>query len=329
MKKEEVIERIIKNESSHRFKELLSWIQESEKNRNEFIQYKNVWALLQRGKEMDKKYVEEDYKHVKARINKDKNKFVINKFIKYAAIIVVALISGYLLNTKTLPHNIAVNEISVPNGNRSLIVLPDGSKVWLTNGSKIIYPDHFTGKSRNVELQGEAFFTVSHDENKPFFVHLGKHRVKVLGTEFSVLAYPEDNIIQVDLVSGKVELDVKETNRAGNYKSYSLNPLHSLVLDKTSGNLEHSEIPDSFYKYWQEGVFEFKNEPFENLAKKMERIYSVKIILEDSILNHSTFTGAFHIESNVYTIMETFKRASSTPFEYNIDNDHIYVKRIK
>ena len=328
MKKAKIIDKIATGEPLFRSEELLSWIQQSDENQNEYIRYKNLWAILQQGKEMDPKYITEDYKLVKQQIVKSgSNTFNFPGFVKYAAIIILAIAFGYYINSISGNNEVSINEISVPNGNRSLIVLPDGSKAWLTNGSKLFYPETFAGgKTRSVKLEGEAYFFVSHNKKKPFIVDLGEQRVKVLGTEFSVIAYPDDNTVQVDLVNGKVQLDVYNGKDVDNYKSYILNPLHSLVLDKTSGKLENIEIPDSFYKYWQEGIYEFKNESFASLARKIERIYSVEVIFEDTDLMKNTFTGAFFIDSNIYTIIETFKRASRTPFDYSIDKNKIYIK---
>ena len=305
------------------FSELFDWIQQSEDNRTEYIQYKNLWALCQLGIEMDSKHITRDFKKVKHQIHNTSKKFRFQNLVKYAAIIIIAIAIGYFINyikNFSLPQEAAINEVFVPNGNRSLIILPDSSQVWLTNGSKITYPEFFTGNRRNVTLEGEGYFKVSHNFNKPFIVNLGKERIKVLGTEFSVIAYPDDNILQVDLLSGRVELDINDGSNPEKFKSYILNPQHSLVLDKTSGNLENIGLPDSFYKYWQEGIYEFEDETFANLAKKIERIFGVEV-------KKQTFTGAFFIDSNIYTIIETFKRASKTPFEYTINNNQIHLKR--
>ncbi|QGY46956.1 DUF4974 domain-containing protein [Maribellus comscasis] len=329
MKKEEIIKNIIKSKSSLHSSEFLSWVQKSEENRKEFIRYKNLWALLKSGNELDRKYINDDFILLKRRMKESGTGFKVRELIKYAAIIVLALIGGYLIHSIPKSGEVFMNEVSVPKGNRSSIVLPDGSEVWLTNGSKLIYPEVFNDKIRNVKLEGEAYFKISHDASKPFTVDLGEQQIKVLGTEFSVLAYPDDNIVQVDLITGKVQLDVFEEIGSDKYKSYQLKPSYSLVLDKTSGSLKNYKIPDSFYKYWQQGIYEFKNESFVSLAKKIDRIYGIKVIFEDNTLKGCTFTGAFFLDSNIYTIIETFRRASSIPFEYTIDNNQIYLKREK
>ncbi len=331
METEKIIENIISGDHFNSSEELLAWAEKSEENQKEYIRYKNTWALLQRGREMDEKQITHDLDRVKARLNKRGKQIRLTDFIRYAAIVIVALISGFLLNTLTndIEKEMGMNEISVPLGNRSLLALPDGSKVWLTNGSKLAYPEKWDGKTREVTLEGEAYFTVAHNAQTPFFVNIGKHRVKVLGTEFSMVSYPDDNFIQVDLVSGKVQMDIAQTKGKGSYKSYDLKPLHSLIFDKTSGNLVYSKIPDSFFNYWQNGAYAFTDVEFENLAKKIERIYGIEIIFEDSIIQKRTFTGTFSIDDNIYTMMEVFKRASGKPFDYRIENKRIYIKSLK
>ena len=241
----------------------------------------------------------------------------------------VALIGGYFIHSLTINEKMAMNEIYVPRGNRTSVVLPDGSKVWLTNNSKLIYPDNFKGKTRDVQLMGEAFFTVSHDAKKPFIVKLGEHRVKVLGTKFSVVAYPQDNTIQVDLVSGKVQMDISERKGTNHYKSVVLKPLHSFVLNKTSGKLSRSKISVSFFKYWQEGVYQFEGETFVSLAKKIERIFGVEIIFENELIKNRTFTGTFNIDDNIYTMMKVFRHATGKPFDFKVEGNKIYIKSIK
>ena len=321
-----IINEIVNSQSNLHSKELSEWLKETEENQKKYIQYKNTWALLQRGKEIDSKHVKAGFETVKARINHTTRTFNLYNLIRYAAIIVFALVGGYFINS--VSQEIALNEISVPSGNRTSVLLPDGSKVWLTNGSKLIYPERFDKKERTVQLQGEAYFTVSHNKKRPFIVNLDKHRIKVLGTEFSAISYPDDNEIRVDLVSGKVQLDVSDDKGGNNFKSYSLQPLHGIVLYKSSGEIKKTKIQDSFFSYWQEGAYKFEDELFESLSKKIERIYGVKIVFEDEIIKKRSFTGVFNIDDNIYTMMEVFKRASGSPFEYKIKRNTIYVKSL-
>lgn len=327
MDKEKIIEKILNGEKLTDSPELLNWVERAEENKQEYIRYKNLRALLQRGTEMDDKQIQDGLQMVKSKIGKPHKSIVFKQLLKYAAIIVLGLMGGYFIHPHTLNEEIAMTEISVPKGNRTYVTLPDGSNAWLTNGSKLIYPERFHGKTRDVQLMGEAFFTVAHNTKNPFMVNLGQHRIKVLGTEFSVMAYPNDNEIQVDLVTGKVELDVRAGN--GNYKPATLEPSYSLVLDKTSGKIIRSKIQDDFFKYWREGVYQFENETFANLCKKINRIFGVEMIFEDELIKDRTFTGTFNIDDNIYTMMEVFRHASSEAFDYRVERNKIYLKSIK
>lgn len=307
--------------------EVINWIEASDENREEFETLKNLWAIS--GFANCDSYV--DRKKEKA-VKRLRQRVIPMFVLKYAAVFALAFLVGalsfyYLGNSGAV--EVSQNEISVPKGNRTLVALPDGSEVWLTNGSKLIYPENFDADTRNVELQGEAFFKITHKEDQTFVVKLGDHQVKVLGTEFSVLSYPEDNTIQVDLITGKVQMDVRSHDNKNQYKSIILEPSHSLVFDKTSGILSKSKISDSFFKYWKDGVYEFEDELFVNLAKKVDRIFGVEIIFEDEEIKNRTFTGTINIDDNIYTMMEVFKHASGKPFEFRIERNKIYIKTLK
>jgi transmembrane sensor len=327
MEKEKFITDIVSGRNIPDSEEFLDWLRSSEENQKEFVRFKNTWALLQRGAGMDEQQISEGYNHVKHRLGMSRKSAWTQLLIRYAAVFIFLLAGSYFLYTLTVKPEISLNQITVPNGNRSQITLSDGSMVWLTNGSKLVYPEKFQGNTREVVLEGEAYFNVTHNEKKSFLVKIGEHRIKVLGTEFSVMAYPGDEIIQVDLVSGKVQMDI--STGKGDYQSYILKPLHSLIVDKTSGKLTQARITDGFYSYWQFGIYSFKDESFGSLATKIERIYGVEVIFEDEGLKQRTFTGTFSIDDNIYTMMEVFRRASARPFEYRMDKKRIFIKSVK
>ncbi len=106
-----------------------------------------------------------------------------------------------------------------------------------------------------------------------------------------------------------------------------MRPSHSLTLDQSTGKLFQSRISNSFYNYWTNGVYEFKDETFEDLAQKIERIYNVKVIFIDEVLKKRQFSGDLNINDNVYTIMEAFAKASGEPFNYTHVGNEIFVKK--
>lgn len=247
--------------------------------------------------------------------------------MKYAAIIAVALVGGYLIGKVEIKHDVAMNEVFVPKGNRSSVTLPDGTKAWINNGTKITYPDKFSEKERVIELEGEGFFDVVHDKAHPFIVKVGENRVKVLGTKFALIAYPEDKFIKAELISGKIELDVKGNDQSNEFKSYFIEPSQGLVLEKSSGKVSKSKISDGFYDYWQNGVYQFKDESFEELAKKIERIYNVEVTFNDQSLKKRLFSGTLSVSDNIFSLMEVFKSATGEPFAYTHQGNHIYINK--
>ena len=325
MKQDKLYTFITKNQSFVNDPEIKRWIEESEENEEEYIRLKNLWALMQSEGDLTETQIKDGFLKIKRHLKRTKRKLKISSFIKYAAIIIVTLIIGYSINEFKLGNEIAKNEIFVPKGSRSSVVLPDGTKVWLSNGSRLIYPEKFSGKIRNVELEGEGFFDVAHDKIRSFSLKIGVNRIQVLGTKFAVVAYPEDKFVKADLISGQIQFDIKKENKENEYYSYLMKPDKRLVFNKESGKLVESEISGDFYNYWINGVYEFKNETFEDLAKKIERIYNVELIFNDQSLKIRMFTGSLSVNDDIYTMMEVFKRTSGRSFIYSHQGNQIFI----
>ncbi len=212
---------------------------------------------------------------------------------------------------------VAYNTVIVPKGNRSQIILPDSTKVWLNNDTKIVFPERFQSAIREVELTGEAYFEVKHDQSRPFLVKAGESRVRVLGTTFAVSAYPDDPFIETSLIEGKV---IFETGKS----FYELTPGCRISYDRNKNELSTRQIGSAFYDYWKNGVYSFKNESLESLARKIYRIYNIRIVFENDFLKHKTYTGLLSINDNIFTFMEAITRTSVQPVEYQYD----YTKNI-
>ena len=251
--------------------------------------------------------------------------FRVNQLLKYAAIFIFFISFGYL-SYYFVTEESTKNEyctIGVPKGNKSEVILPDGSKVWLNNNSKLIYPKKFNRNQRTVELTGEAYFEVEHNSRMPFIVQTSDMQVKVLGTKFNVSAYPNDKFIETTLISGKVTVRSNENPDQENF----LAPGESLTFDKVSNQVTKNKVDTKFFTYWMKGEFIFKDEKFETLARRIERIYNVEIIFEDPSLKEKTYTGDFKVDDNIYTILEIFKQSTSVPIEYVSYGNKITIRR--
>lgn len=170
----------------------------------------------------------------------------------------------------------AYNQMIVPHGKRSQIVLSDGTKVWINSGSRLVYLPVFKGKIREVFLEGEAYFEVAKDSHKPFYVRTDAYSIKVYGTKFDVQAYKTDNEYNTILVEGKVSLEINHGDLLS--KEHILLPNHKATLSYDKEDILISEEADiDKYTAWKDGYLIFQNEAFPELLKRVARYYNIQI----------------------------------------------------
>ena len=201
--------------------------------------------------------------------------------------VLIAGLTYFFLEQKSSDKKVAWAEIQCPQGVRTHFELPDGSTGYLNSGSVLRYPVPFTSE-RQVKLSGEAFFDVTHDKSSPFHVLTDNLDVKVLGTRFNVLAFDDMNYEEVTLEKGKVEV----YNRNQKLIS-SLVPDHQLNYNLTTGKYIQKSIAASQYVSWIEGKLIFRDEKFDQVAKRLSRWYNAEIIIADSRLNDYVFHATF------------------------------------
>lgn len=216
-------------------------------------------------------------------------------------------------------------------------MLPDSSIVWLNAGSIIRYDSNFIQKSREVYLEGEAYFSVKHDPSHPFIVHAGNITVHALGTTFNVQAYRNENKIEATLISGKVLvkidgkpdqdiiLEPKEKITVTNEERRFAN--NKVVLPKelsyeVKGVTEIPSIEAVAEVAWLQDKLAFQNEAFDELAKKMERRFNIHIIFKDSLLGKERLSGVFENES-IQKALDLLQM--TTTFHYRITGDTAYL----
>jgi ferric-dicitrate binding protein FerR (iron transport regulator) len=189
--------------------------------------------------------------------------------------------------------------------------LPDGTQGWLNGGSSIKYPINFM-KHRNVEISGEAWFDVVHLNSEEFRVITPYFDVKVLGTQFNVIAYDDESTAEVILERGKVLLLGKDQE-----EKEELNPDQHIVYNKISKTLTKANIDSKSYTSWKDGLLIFKNVPMTEIARRLERRYNAEIILHGDSLKSSIFRATFQDEN----LDEICKMLSTVaPIKYIIHN---------
>lgn len=214
------------------------------------------------------------------------------------------------------------NEIYIPNGEKFKIKLSDGTWVWLNSGSKLRFPQHFASDShsREVYLEGEAFFDVTKNADKPFIVNAGNINIEVLGTRFNLSAYGTDDDIATTLVEGAV--NVYETDTPKNRTR--LSPSYQANFNKSTQSLGKQKVDTSLYTAWMQNKLIINDLTFPEILKKLERTYNVTFINKAPHLNAAVFQGEFHNES-VESILNTI--ALSAPFSYTIEQNKITIMK--
>jgi len=273
-------------------------------------------------------------------------------------LLIVGLAGGWYWQKKVQYNadSTAYTIIISPKGQRTQVVLPDKSKVWLNSNTTIKYPSNFNQKERRVYIDGEAFFDVTHNLSKPFIVSTSSFNIKVYGTTFNVTAYKGDKTIETTLVKGKISITglqikgkkegeiilmpnesfklIKNEKLADNESKKELNNLSSTGtnLNKTlNDEAIEPQLPQIIVTQnvkvasiiaWKEGKLIFDNETFESLSAKFERRYDVKIYFVDKKVANLKYSGVFEKE-NINQALDAMKL--TTPFEYKMNLKEVYI----
>lgn len=221
------------------------------------------------------------------------------------------------------------NQVSTRPGSKTKIDLPDGTKVSLNAGSKLTYADGFVNGNREVTLIGEAYFEVSGEAEHPLVVNTRNMKITVLGTRFNVKAYAEDLLAEATLISGKISVTVPGK------EAVILKPLQKITINQVSGKIRPDEVtaPQVEVKKvaeiaapetaWVYNRLSFKREPFDDVIRKMERWYNIRIIVENEALHQQLMSGEFSNESiqQALTALQF-----TTPFRFSINKDTVMIR---
>ncbi len=205
-----------------------------------------------------------------------------------------------------------LNKLIVPYGKRSYVILADGTRVWINSGSKLIYPPAFSGKSREVFLEGEAFFDVAKDKTKPFFVKTDLFRTKVYGTRFNVQAYLLDQEYSIVLVEGKIGMSYSDNLQA---KELFLEPSERASISRATGTFEVHHVENTaIYTEWINGYLTFVNEDVSDVLKRVSRYYNVEI---DCRLpaNYEKIYGKLDLKDNLERVLDGIAFISKTNYQ--------------
>lgn len=207
------------------------------------------------------------------------------------------------------------NTIEIPRGGEYHLQLADGTQVWLNSDTRLRYPVAFTGKTRTVELQGEAYFEVTKDRKHPFIVRTAEATIEVYGTAFNVNAYA-GQVQHTTLAEGSI--GVKHEGR-----EYRLQPGQQARFEGKSEEVEIRNVNAALYCSWHKGILMFENERLEDILHRLGVWYNVEVAFEDEGLKELHFTGDLERYADFADVLRMI--AMTTDVNFKINGRQVFV----
>ena len=323
----EIVMRVLRGDESEREMQLfLQWYRLSEENKNLYFRLKHLHDYGKEGLYPDEREVNASWQRLWDKLNSDpftlgapvenhvKSNMRLTRYAGVAAILLLLILSGIYLfmnnGEETEWKEVRTAVRSVPQ----TIQFSDGSTVQLNASSYLKYPVRFGKKSREVYLDGEAFFTVVNDKRRSFIVHNNQQDINVLGTQFNVLGYSSDPYTVTTLVTGKIKLELfnSESNRI---KEIEMQPHHQLIMNKETGETSLSVVDTKDATSWLNGVYLFRDTRLSDITRRLEKIYGITILIPDETYRNEKYNGTFFSDQSIEEIVRilNFKDEFITP----------------
>lgn len=314
------IDKTISSEEKDKLDELIG---KDSALREEFAAVHNVYALSAfSSSENDENEGKSQLKKFKKIRRKNNLQILFKHSLRYTAIITVTFLMTWLFLDKREEKQVLVKyeEFKTPPGQRAMLKLHDGTTVWLNASSSLRYPNVFTGNTRNVELDGEAFFDVTSDEKMPFVVSTEKLDIKVLGTKFNVFAYKGKNEFNSFLEEGLIKI----YNAANEDKALLLNP--NEIAELKGNTLLKRPMNGKNLLLWKEGIYAFDDIPFNEIIEKLQLYYDITIEIDNELLANYRFSGKFRQRDGIVSALRTFQKAYKFSFHKDDELNHVLIR---
>lgn len=287
---------------------LKEWINSTEANRVRFFQIKESLHPH----EMEHPLLERSYAELKSRmlIHQQFNSHLFARtkglrlsFSRIAAMLALALLMGFsiaylIVGRPETKNEIVWFETIVPRGEKSQLVLPDGSKVWVNSESRLSYPSDYMKGDRKLKLSGEAYFEVVKKHGENLVVETKDYSVSVLGTKFNVMAYPDFDRTETSLIEGKIEIKKDEQ---------TIPVVPGQIVTYAENKFKIKKDNTKLTTRWKDDVFDFDKISFRELIIRLERWYDVTIEVKNPELNKIIYSGVFKNEETIWQVLQTFE----------------------
>ncbi len=324
MNDDTLIQFLNKETSTQENEEILRWVSSSEDNRDQFREIHQAFQvsnqkLFQREIDIEQAWNKLNNKLPKTKI---KGKVIsLEIFNRIAVSVLVILTVGFgslwvndhfLANPKS---GLVVFE--APSGEKSKIVLADGSQVWLNSETKLQYD---AMNPRSVILNGEAYFEVKKDRSHPFLILTSSGmKVKVTGTKFNLRSYDDELFVETSLEEGEVIIEGKNSNKLA-----ILKPGQQSKYDINSQKIQVQNVSSEIYSIWRNNELQFSDITFEELVPRIERWYGISIKLDSGIEKDDRFTMTIKTES-LRELLNMMQLTSK--FNYEINGSFVEIQR--
>lgn len=287
------------------------WITQSDENKQIAKQIYTIHLTTDTIEVLNKVDTEKALEKVNNRLTGKKKVIWWEWVQRVAAVLLIPLLVAYCISYfKSEPQQAQMIEVKTNPGMTTSVVLPDNSVVILNSESSLVYPSSFEGKTRNVTLKGEAYFSVTKDEKKRFVVNTsGNAQIRVYGTEFNVEAYPNDGMVNTTLVSGKVSFV------SNGRQEVIMKPGQKAVYNINKGSVSLGTAFVDGEIAWKDGRLIFKDTPFDQVLKCLSKRYNVDFVIKRGKLHDYSFTGVFE-HQRLSRILEYFRISSNIKFKY-------------
>lgn len=224
--------------------------------------------------------------------------------------------SGVTYASGVESESVVYNKLEIPRGGEFCLTLSDGTRVWLNSETSIQYPVAFGAKERRVFVQGEAYFEVAKDANKPFTVQFMSSSVTVLGTSFNIRAYPEEKRSQTTLAEGSVRIYSPGS-------SMLLKPGEQAEVSALSGEMVKQEVEVKNFTSWKDGRFVFEQQPLEDIMRTLERWYDIRVIFKDEGAKRISLSGNMKRYGDFSQVMKMLQMTGDVRFE--LHGNDVYI----
>lgn len=272
-----------------------SWASESEENEKTLMSLAKVYNLGQLARTYTEKEVEDAWKKTCARfgVAPRARKPLKRQWVFWSMAVAIALLVAVnlalVLNAPVAGTDKAII-LTSQQGKFVKYTLPDSTVVTLNHNSSLEFPLAFNGDERRIKLNGEGYFDVARDEEKPFIVETGKEiQIKVLGTEFNLQSFSSDDIVQVSLISGSVEIS---RNGVADF-SYIMHPSERFTCNVSNWEMKVETLKGITGVEWMSNKLVFMDTTLKEVARQISNHFGVQVIIEEEGLNSIRFSGSF------------------------------------